>query len=298
MALKIGIIGYGFVGKAVHAGFNNGDNQFLIHDPAYSKSLTIPEIMLSAPQLIFVCVPTPPVNVVDIKSGDKTDIGRCDVSIVERTLNKIAKHKNDNSNPIVCIKSTVPPSFFLGDYESRYGLDIVYNPEFLREQSSVSDFINCDLIVLGGDQNWCEMVASFYRNRSLVNICPYYITAARTASLFKYTLNSYLALKTSFFNQVFTLFHTLEDTAEEIAAVDNLKRNIQSYDKFTQALRSDHRVGPSHMQVPGPDGNYGFGGKCFPKDTQALLKEAEDLDVMFTILKKAVEYNGLIREDI
>ena len=77
----------------------------------------------------------------------------------------------------------------MGDYEKRYGLDIVYNPEFLREQSSVDDFINCDLIVLGGDQNWCEMVAQLYRRRSLVNICPYYITAARTASLFKYTLN-------------------------------------------------------------------------------------------------------------
>ena len=255
-------------------------------------------MMMAAPQLIFVCVPSPPVSVVDIKSGDSGDFSRCDTSIVRNTLNKIAEHKSHASNPIVCIKSTVPPSFFIGDYEKEYGLDIVYNPEFLREQSSVSDFINCDLIVLGGDPNWCEMVAGFYRKRSLVSLCPFYITTARTASLFKYTLNAFLALKITFFNQIHTLFQSIEAAQEMSATVTNQKRDIQEYVDFTQALMQDHRIGPSHMDVPGLDGQYGFGGKCFPKDTAALMKEAEDLEVMFTVLRSAIDYNKLVREDI
>jgi len=296
--MRIGIIGYGFVGQAVQAGFDAFGNEFLIHDPAYKETITIPEMMMASPSLIFVCVPTPSIKVVPINSGGSGDFDRCDTSIVEQTLNKIAEHKSHASNPIVCIKSTVPPSFFIEDYEKDYGLDIVYNPEFLREQSSVSDFINCDLIVLGGDPNWCEMVASFYRKRSLVNLCPYYITTARTASLFKYTLNAYLALKITFFNQIHTLFQSIEASAEIYAAAQNKKRDIQEYVDFTQALMQDHRIGPSHMDVPGLDGQYGFGGKCFPKDIAALMKEAEDLEVMFTVLKSAMDYNKLVREDI
>jgi UDPglucose 6-dehydrogenase len=295
--MRIGIIGYGFVGQAVRAGFDMEDNDFLIHDPAYKKTITIPEVMIGSPQVIFVCVPTPPMNVVSIDSGNTGEFDRCDTSIVKSVLNSIGKHKSHASNPIVCIKSTVPPSFFIGDYEKDYGLDIVYNPEFLREQSNVSDFINCDLIVLGGDPNWCEMVASFYRKRSLVNLCPFYITSARTASLFKYTLNAFLALKISFFNQIYTLFQTIEATAEEYSSAANKKRDVQLYVDFVQALMQDHRMGPSHMQVPGTDDNFGFGGKCLPKDTKALMKEAEDLQVMFTILKSAIDYNKLVRED-
>jgi UDPglucose 6-dehydrogenase len=99
------------------------------------------------------------------------------------------------------------------------------------------------------------------------------------AALAKYTINSFLATKVAFMNEIY-----------EIAAAGGM-----DYNKVAQMVTLDTRIGRSHMQVPGPDGSFGFGGACFPKDTSALLKYAETLSQTPMVLDAAVKKNTLLR---
>ena len=99
------------------------------------------------------------------------------------------------------------------------------------------------------------------------------------ASLAKYTINSFLATKVAFMNELWG-----------IATAFGL-----DYDTVAEMVKLDPRIGKSHMQVPGPDGLFGFGGACFPKDTSALLKYAESLGQTPMVLDAAVKKNTLLR---
>ncbi len=99
------------------------------------------------------------------------------------------------------------------------------------------------------------------------------------ASLAKYTINSFLATKVTFMNEIYQL-------AESIGA---------DYKMVSWMTTLDTRIGSSHMRVPGPDGQFGFGGMCFPKDTSALLKFAEESGVTLNVLDAAVKKNTLLR---
>ena len=99
--------------------------------------------------------------------------------------------------------------------------------------------------------------------------------------LSKYTINSYLASKVMFFNEVHNLFKK--------SGTD------ENWENFIDAVSSDSRIGRSHMKVPGPDGRYGFGGACFPKDTQALYNYSLDEESPLKILKKVIDLNNHIR---
>ena len=109
----------------------------------------------------------------------------------------------------------------------------------------------------------------------------YIYTDIFSASLIKYTINSFLALKVTFFNQIFHIFSKADTSI--------------SWQDFTNAISSDIRVGSSHMDVPGHDGKMGFGGACFPKDTAALLRYAQSVGSKFTLLEEAIEVNNKIR---
>ena len=135
--------------------------------------------------------------------------------------------------------------------------------------------------VLGGKWRDCEVVEKAYLRHSSVKIVPTFKTDLTTASLLKYTINSYLATKVMFFNDL----HKLHESGSSMV----------SWEQFTDMLTRDPRIGNSHMQVPGPDGELGFGGHCFPKDTEALLKYAQDKKINLNMLKKAVETNKKIR---
>ena len=99
------------------------------------------------------------------------------------------------------------------------------------------------------------------------------------ASLAKYAINTFLATKVVFMNEL-----------KEIADASNL-----DYTTVARMITSDIRIGNSHMKVPGPDGSFGFGGMCFPKDTAALLKYAESIGVTMNVLDAAVKKNTLLR---
>ena len=258
--MKLGIIGAGFVGGSVIAGFDRDVEQFVV-DPLINDN-TIIDLVNYDPPLLFVCVPTP-----EKKSGD------VDVSIARQTLSELNDLKYKG---IVVIKSTITPKH-LTKMKKDFKLNLVYNPEFLTEANAHADFINPHMQVLGGKWRDCDRVEKAYCRHSSVKVVPTYKVDLITASLIKYTINSWLATKVVFFNELFELH--------------SASGSHSSWEQFTEMLGTDPRIGKSHMRVPGPDGDFGFGGHCFPKDTKALQSYANSLDVQLDVLNTATHIN-------
>lgn len=264
--LKLGIIGAGFVGGSVIAGFNKNVEQFIV-DPVYNNS-TIQDLLDFEPSITFVCVPT----------AQQTSHDDVNVSIVRQVLSDLYDR---NYKGIVVIKSTITPKH-LTAMKKDFGVKIVYNPEFLTEANAHADFINPNMQVLGGKWKDCDAVEKAYNRHSSVKVVPTYKVDLITASLIKYTINSWLATKVTFFNEIHELFQA--------------SGAISDWEQFTDMLASDPRIGDSHMQVPGPDGQKGFGGHCFPKDTNALNYYAKLSGVKLDVLKKVISKNKDLRD--
>ena len=261
--LKLGIIGKGFVGSAVANGFDKDCEQVIV-DPKYTDN-TLEDVLDC--KLIFVCVPTP-----------VAEDGSCDVSIVDDVLIELSMR---DFKGVVAVKSTIIPDY-LHEFKKAYDLKIVYNPEFLTEANANADFKNPPFQVFGGKWRDCEVVEKAYLRYSSVRIVPTFKVDLTTASLLKYTINSWLATKVTFFN--------------ELKQLHELGSSMVSWEQFTDMLSRDERVGKSHMQVPGPDGEPGFGGHCLPKDTEALLNYANKKNIKMSVLRKAVSTNKKIRD--
>ena len=176
--MKIGIIGYGFVGNALASSFNDSVD-YRIVDP--KKNTTISSLVEFSPEIVFICVPTP-----------MNDDGSQDDSI----LKDVFKEINDNKiKATIVIKSTILPSFF----ENIKSNNIVYNPEFLTEANAEQDFINSDFMILGGiDQIAIDKIENFYKKHTLCLSKKYAKTDFITASFLKYAINNYLAHKVVF----------------------------------------------------------------------------------------------------
>ena len=263
--LKLGIIGKGFVGSAVSNGFDVNVDQFIV-DPNYNDN-TIEELVAYDVPLCFVCVPTP-------QQDTHLDV---DISIVREVLVGLTK---SNYKGIVVIKSTITPQH-LTKMKKDFILKLVYNPEFLTEANSLQDFLDPDMQILGGKWKDCETVEKAYIRHSSVRTVPTFKTDLSTASLIKYTINSWLATKVTFFNELKVLFEA--------------SSSHSSWDQFTDILTRDPRIGNTHLKVPGPDGQPGFGGHCFPKDTNALLYYAKLKGVDLSVLKQAIKKNNSLR---
>ncbi len=260
--MKIGIIGNGFVGKTVDEGFSLQSTNYVIDPKLNNDIASLEGINLD---IIFICVPTP-----------MSDDGSIDTKIIFEVFSEIKKYCN---NCLVVIKSTVTPEAIKGI------LDIypktIYNPEFLREKHALEDFIDSPALIFGGEKKYSEKAASIYNEHAICKTKNYIYTDIFSASLVKYTINSFLALKVTFFNQIFHIFSKADTSI--------------SWQEFTNTISSDIRVGSSHMDVPGHDGKMGFGGACFPKDTAALLRYAQSVGSKFTLLEEAIEVNNKIR---
>ena len=260
--MKIGIVGYGFVGKAVDYGFKRNIEKIII-DPKLDTSIS--DLKSHNPEFIFICVPTP-MNL----DGDQ------DSSIIEKVLAEINK---DYSESVVIVKSTVLPSII--EKLSKSHKHFVYNPEFLREKTANEDFVNASSLILGGESDDLKRVAELYNNHSDCKIVEVHETDVISASLVKYSINTFLASKVIFFNQLYDIYKALTPDIK--------------WDEFITMINSDKRIGESHMDVPGHDGRLGFGGACFPKDTAALLSLSKDIDKEFSLLKEVIRINNKIR---
>ena len=264
--MKLGIIGKGFVGSAVANGFDRDVEQFVV-DPQFSDN-TLEQLVEFGPPLLFICVPTP-----------IAEDGSCDTTIAKEVLTELDML---HYKGVCVIKSTIIPDY-LHEFKKTYDLKIVYNPEFLTEANANEDFKNPPFQVFGGKWKDCEVVEKAYLRHSSVKIVPTFKVDLTTASLLKYSINSWLATKVMFFNELKTLHE--------------LGTSMVSWEQFTDMLSRDERIGKTHMQVPGPDGKKGFGGHCFPKDTEALLNYADKKNIKMSVLRKAVSSNKKIRDN-
>jgi len=264
----IGIVGQGFVGNAVYQKFKNYYD-VLTNDLDENKSTATLENLTQMSSTIFLCLPTP------MKSD-----GNCDTSILERVLDTIdLLTDNLETKKTIVIKSTIPPGTtekFNKRYES---LDIVFNPEFLTERNAVEDYNNQNRIILGGPRPaTTELKQIFSKVFPKAHIIK---TDSTHAEMVKYLTNSFLATKVSFANEIYQICEGLH--------ID--------YDKVVEYATYDERLGKSHWNVPGHDGDFGFGGHCFPKDLSALLRLAEDLNVVDNVLSAVEQTNYSVRKN-
>jgi UDPglucose 6-dehydrogenase len=264
--LFMGIIGHGFVGKAVEYAFTHDMIEHYLVDPKYDTS--IDDLIEDRPDVVFVCAPTP-----------MSDSGFVDASIVEDAVLKLMHH----TDALVVVKSTVTPDIVDRIYNSIATEDFdrfVYNPEFLTEKSACEDFVNAKFHVLGGTDSACNDLANIYEIFSNCSSTTFYRMSACEASFVKYGINSFLATKLTFFNQFKDLVSSFDC----------------SYNVISRAIGADERVGIGHTRVPGPDRKKGFGGACLPKDTTALLKFSESRDEVFSLLENVLTINAKYRK--
>lgn len=259
----IGIIGQGFVGNAIYQKFKNYFD-IKTYDLDNSKSNSSEQGTLDN-EIIFVCLPTPM----------NTD-GRCNTELVEKAIKRCSEFGIAKT---VVIKSTISPGTTARLNSLYPNIDIVFNPEFLTEANAVEDFNNQSRIILGGPRKGTTKLRRLYAK--VFPKAHIIKTDSTHAEMVKYLTNSFLATKVSFANEIYQICEGLK--------VD--------YDKVVEYATLDDRLGKSHWNVPGPDGDFGFGGHCFPKDLSALLRLAEDLDTTDNVLSATEQTNYEVRNN-
>lgn len=213
---------------------------------------------------IFIAVGTPS------RRGD----GHADLSFVYAVAREVGEHLANDA--VIVTKSTVPVG--TGDEVERILLDsgtahqfaVVSNPEFLREGAAIGDFKRPDRIVIGAESDFGRDVMREVYRPLFLNESPILFTSRRSAELIKYAANAFLATKITFINE-------MADLCEKVGA------NVQD---VSRGIGSDNRIGPKFLHA-GP----GYGGSCFPKDTLALLKTAEDYESPVRIVEAVVKTN-------
>ena len=245
---EIGVIGQGFVGSAIKEGLKTY-YPCRTFDLDETKCDNTQEEVINNSDIIFVCLPTPM-----RKSGE------CDTRILEGALTSIEQIVKKEKNPILVIKSTIPPG--TTDRLSKLTrLDVCFSPEFLTEANSFDDFKNQTRIIIGGPRPATGTVKQMFR-KAFPTI-PIVKTGTKTAEMVKYFTNCFLASKVTFANEMYEI----------------CDKNDIDFDKVTEYALHDKRIGTTHLMVPGPDGDRGFGGHCFPKDLAAMIYYAKELDL-------------------
>ena len=215
---------------------------------------------------IFIAVGTPS------RRGD----GHADLSYVYAAAEELARAIDPGT--VVVTKSTVPVG--TGDEVERIirqtspdlEFAVVSNPEFLREGAAIGDFKRPDRIVVGSDVEWARDVMRAIYRPLFLNESPLLFTSRRSSELIKYAANAFLATKITFINE-------MADLCEKLGA------NVQD---VSRGIGLDNRIGPKFLHA-GP----GYGGSCFPKDTLALLKTAQDNETPVRVVEAVVQANDL-----
>ena len=262
----IGIIGNGFVGQAIGFGFVPVLPVY-VYDKDPLRSMNTLEETVNESDIIFVSVPTP-----------MNEDGSINLDIVRSALRDIQK-TNTRKDNVVVIKSTVIPGTTRSLVEEFKELNFVFNPEFLTERHAKYDFLNQARVVLGGYENHTQRVAELYRLR--FKHCNIMETDFNTAEFIKYFNNVFFSVKVAFANEMKLMAR---------------KSNV-NWEQALAGFAADGRVGDSHLNVPGPDGKWGFGGSCFPKDINAFIDHANKKGVNVNVIKAAWQTNLEVRPE-
>lgn len=262
---NLGVIGNGFVGSATVAGFSLHAN-VRVYDENPKASINSFEDTVNESEFTFVCVPTPM----------SLETGKIDLSIIESVFDRISQ-VNKRTDNVFIIKSTVIPGSVEKLIKAYPNLNIVFSPEFLTERNAKLDFINAARIILGGEANLVDRTEKMFRER--FPHTPIIKTDVTTAQFIKYMSNCFFATKVAFMNEM--------RQAADVADV-NWRDAINGF-------LLDGRIGNSHVDVPGHDGQMGFGGKCFPKDINAFINYFDELGLDAKVMKAAWDKNLEVR---
>jgi UDPglucose 6-dehydrogenase len=243
---KILIVGFGFVGSAVASIFSEGEK--VIVDPKFNTN-KIGDFKDQKFDAVFVSVDTPK------EEGFKL----LDSILSELDLNML------EGTP-VCCKSTASPEFYF-DVANRYtNIKILHSPEYLNKTNPIKMFQEQKFFIIGGDQDAAMKVADIFKAR-LTHIKDIRITDIKTAALVKYAENAFLALRVTFFNEMYL--------AHKQQGCDS------TYEKFAEMVGLDERIGCSHSQVPGSDGKFGWESHCLNKDNYEFEKFSQSPLIKF-----------------
>ena len=271
--MKIVVAGYGPVGQAVECALNRHPSEALdiyIEDPAKGHTYQMSQGLYSAnvptgisdPDAVIVCVATP--------MGEED--GSCNTDHVEEVFIKYGNRKTK-----FLIKSAVDPVWLSNWANSHTKDSFTSSPEFLRGSHAHGDpgqeFLGQEFAIYGGSdcRYWDELFRACLPNLKDVKYCT-----LEQAAFSKYVENCFLATKVTFFNEMYKIFNDI---------------GFEGFDQMVDAITLDPRIGRSHTQVPGPDGKFGYGGHCFPKDMAAL----RSLTLSSPLLDVVVDINEEIR---
>ena len=268
MKYNIGIIGNGFVGSSISAGFGLYAS-IRIYDKNPAKSVNTLEETINQSDFIFISVPTPMKSVTG---------GKIDLKIMDSVFEEISAINTRKDN-IFIVKSTVIPGTVERYVEMYPDMNIIFSPEFLTERAARLDFINTARIVLGGEKDLLDRAEGLFRVRfPHTRILK---TDLSTAQFIKYMANCFFSVKLSFMNEMLQ--------AAEAADID--------WKDAVEGFITDGRIGNSHIDIPGHDGSRGFGGKCFPKDLNAFIGFFEELGIDPAVMKASWKKNLEVRKN-
>ena len=278
--MKIGIVGNGFVGSSVSFGFSPQCGcdgvDIKIYDKQADKATNSLEEVVNDSDFVFLSVPTP--------SNEDGSISLDIIYDVFEEIHNIIDYTKPgdscDTQPIILLRSTVTPGTTRQIHKKYPLMRIVFNPEFLTERSAKLDFINQSRFIIGGSPGDSDSVEKLFKWRFGESV-PVIKTNYETAELIKYMNNCYFATKVSFLNEMRQI--------ADACGVD--------WEMAVEGFVRDGRIGHSHMNVPGPDGKFGFGGSCFPKDIQAMMNFADSLGVSPDVLTGVWEKNLEVRPE-
>jgi len=265
----IGIVGQGFVGNAVYQRWKKYYN-VETYDLDDNKSTSSLHNLVMMCDTIFVCLPTP------MKPS-----GECDLSILESSLfeiNTLTEFEGRRKKTVI-IKSTIPPGTTEQLNKDYKHLNILFNPEFLTERNAEEDYNNQNRIIIGGPRPQSTAVVRLFSK--VFPKARIIKTNSTYAEMVKYMTNAFLATKVSFANEIYQI-------CEKVGA---------DYDKVVEYATLDERLGKSHWMVPGHDGDFGYGGHCFPKDLSSLLYLSDKFDTINNVLHATQDTNDEVRKN-
>jgi UDPglucose 6-dehydrogenase len=268
-SVNIGVIGYGYVGRATGEGFaTNPKNKIFWFDKFKESPNTLNEV-IDKSDFIFIAVPTPIF----------ADYSGMDMNIVEEVVDQVAP-KISGTDKILIIKSTSLPGTTKKMALKYPGVNFVMNPEFLTQKNANADFLKPFRTVIGCDNSDIgDRVVKLY-STILPKNQKYFITNTTSAELAKYMSNVVLASKIIVGNEFY-------DLAQKVGA---------NYLDVSTIAEADPRIG-TFLGVPGWDGDRGFGKACFPKDTIGILGLAKNLKVDMSALDAIWKKNLKIRKN-
>ena len=271
--MNIGVIGYGFVGRATGEGFvSNPKNKVFWYDKFKESPNTLEEVVKKS-DFVFVCVPTP---IFEDYSG--MDMGIV-IGVVDQVAEILSSSAKATEDKVLIIKSTSLPGTAKKLAIKYPKINFIMNPEFLTQKNANHDFLNPSRTVIGAESKDVALKVIKIYKTILSKNQPYVVTDTTSAEVIKYMSNLMLASKVLLANEFYEL-------SKKVGA---------NYLDVQKAVESDPRIG-THLGVPGPDGDMGFGGACFPKDMDGILGLAKKLKLDVSALEAIWKKNLKVRK--